>query len=301
MLGAREGLEPVVRATGARPVDVRRAAALALGRLTAPTDRDAIRALMRAIGAESDLLTRCYATVSLGRTGSMHGITPLADVLEHPNVALRGFGALGLGLLGQRSDDDAVRDRILRGLRTHLAKRGTPRGARAAVATAIGILGDERGGSVLLPLLEDKDPLLRGHAAVALSLLGTREAIPRLRTMLKKERDYWVIDRVATALGVLADGPSMKILEEMAREGSGEWRRAIAALALGRVGGPQAVRTLIEVVSEKDAASLVRSTASEALGRRLNNRPLRGFFALSEDFDYMLRLPAFHILLTLFD
>lgn len=49
--------------------------------------------------------------------------------------------------------------------------------------------------------LSDPDPLVRGHAAWALGMVGLREARVALGSLLEFEDDPWVREEVGAALG----------------------------------------------------------------------------------------------------
>jgi epoxyqueuosine reductase len=104
-------------------------------------------------------------------------------------------GALPLGEL-LALDEAGFRERF----------RGTPmirarrRGLVRNACVAAGNSGDQALARPLVPLLEDAEPLVRGHAAWALGRLGGEEAISALRETLAGEADEWVREEIRDAL-----------------------------------------------------------------------------------------------------
>lgn len=159
-------------------------------------------------------------------------------------AAARALGRIILKAIARRDDKsgepprlDQVRDALAAALRTD--KSG---GVREAAATALGHLGEEARAvvGVLALALQDKHPGARAAAAQSLRKLGkeAREAVPELQQVVK--------DKKAEAM-----------------------TRAQAALALGRVGAPDAlaaVPALKDVLGDAKAPADVRKAAAEALG-----------------------------------
>jgi epoxyqueuosine reductase len=80
-------------------------------------------------------------------------------------------------------------------------KRTRRRGYLRNVAVALGNLRDERAVSDLArALLEDLEPLVRGHAAWALGQIGGEPARQTLEEALRLETDLYVLDEIRAAL-----------------------------------------------------------------------------------------------------
>jgi epoxyqueuosine reductase len=79
-------------------------------------------------------------------------------------------------------------------------KRAKRRGYLRNVVVAIG----NTGGSESIPalktaLLNDSEPLVRGHAAWALGRIGGKEALEILSSAMETENDDWVLDEIYSA------------------------------------------------------------------------------------------------------
>jgi HEAT repeat protein len=299
-LGEREALDALVGLTADDSRYVRRAAIQALGRIARPSDTRALRLVAEAAETDGDLLVRAYAAIALGRTGAPRAAIVLSNMVDHPNASLRGFGAMGLALLGRRNDSEPLRNRIVDFLRPRLSRRGGSAETRGAIAVALGVLGDLPSRPWLLRLVErGGDPRLRGHAAMALALLRAGEARPLLREVLEESNDPWLLQEVALAVGLLGDQEAVTRLSTLVRRGPSEATQVNAALALGRIGNTAALRAIVEMVSSEDLSAPARGMAAVSLGMVLDDRTLPALFVVAEDFDYMLPLASFWELLSI--
>jgi epoxyqueuosine reductase len=85
--------------------------------------------------------------------------------------------------------------------------RGTPvmrakrRGLVRNACVAAGNAGDPALVPALIALLDDLEPLIRGHAAWALGRLGGAEAMAALHQAAEREPDAWVREEIGRACG----------------------------------------------------------------------------------------------------
>ena len=80
-------------------------------------------------------------------------------------------------------------------------KRAKRVGLQRNACVALGNIGDERVVPALGRVLQEGEPLVRGHAVWALGRIGGREALRFLNEALASERDAYVRDEVEAALG----------------------------------------------------------------------------------------------------
>jgi epoxyqueuosine reductase len=92
---------------------------------------------------------------------------------------------------------EAEWDEFSRGSSIRRAKRS---GFLRNVAVALGNWGSPEAVPVLVAALSDEEPLVRGHAAWALSRIGSPEALEALCAARTLEPDGWVREEVVTAL-----------------------------------------------------------------------------------------------------
>jgi epoxyqueuosine reductase len=79
-------------------------------------------------------------------------------------------------------------------------KRAKRRGLLRNVAVALGNWGSPEAVPVLAAALADDEPLIRGHVAWALGVIGTEAARQALRGRAEVEEDGWVREEIALAL-----------------------------------------------------------------------------------------------------
>lgn len=100
-------------------------------------------------------------------------------------------------------------------------------------------------------LHNDADYLVRCQSAVALGNLKPPEAVPNLIKALE-DISQWVRSDVATALGKIGDYQSVQpLLQILPGESSVGTRRAIIG-ALGKIGSPDAIPSLIQRLEDID-------------------------------------------------
>ena len=172
--------------------------------------------------------------------------------------------AVALGKAGDGEDAPA----LLRALEGRYADATR----RESLVLGLGILGPKvRGGrDVLVAILKDRkdSARLRGMAALALGLSGDPAAAPALLAAARE--DGATKDPAAAALlalGLLGEEIVVPELAEMLADESSTDAKALrpfAACALGRLGGPEAVRALAKALGDSDAQ--VRRAAILALG-----------------------------------
>lgn len=136
------------------------------------------------------------------------------------------------------------------------------------MATHDGIQGDGvRFVGELLGLLHSADPAVRAAAATALGIIGDERAIGSLRAA-SDDPDSTVAAAAALARARLGDESApleaCARLSVQLREGDSE-QRALAARALGALGLHDGYGPLVDAL--KDGEAGVREDAAEALGR----------------------------------
>jgi HEAT repeat protein len=173
-------------------------------------------------------------------------------------------GAVALGKAGDPADAAAM-------LKA-LEKRYADATLRESVVLGLGLLGREAPGArgALLAIARDRrdSPRLRSMAAMALGIAGDASAAPALLALAREDGSQR--DPAAGAfvgLGLLREPlvvPDLVDMLEDATSASSRSLRPLAAYALGRIGGAEAVRALGRVLADRDEQ--VRRSAILALG-----------------------------------
>lgn len=175
----------------------------------------------------------------------------------------RAIGDAVAGLLVALVDDDAnVRRNAVRSLRKiaeqHFLK------TRLSGASFDAVLAKRREEAVAasIRLLVDSSIETRQEAARLLGLIGDREAIPALLSLLTNEADESTRSWVAVALGIMGEVSALDRLMALLSEGT-ELFRFFAALTLGHLRDDRGSEGLVRALS--DASSAVRREAAWAL------------------------------------
>ena len=227
-----------------------------LARLTqgdAASREDAARALgssgnTLAIGALRNCLSdeakavRSAAAVSLARLGDRALIEEMVKGLADPSPRNVVGCAMALGLSRR---PEAV-DPLLKAFKTH------DRAVGAAVAGALGLIGDRRATLALLEAL--KADFVPGDACDALGRLGDAVAAPALVKALR-HKDGRTRSRAARALGALKDSlsgePRVKAMAALKKllEDDDRKLRLAAALSLHELGDREASAHVVRALS----------------------------------------------------
>jgi HEAT repeat protein/cyclophilin family peptidyl-prolyl cis-trans isomerase len=316
-LGSYEALAAAALNANGQPVSRWWPVAYALQQLGDPRGASALVALLGTEGR----YTAAFAARGLGVMKARAGVDPLMRIVTErrapPAVvmqAVRALAAIGDG----RAADPMIA--IIRD-----AKADPP--LRLEAMTAIGALRPAGIVDLLLDMLSDSSPAMRGAAmqalarvdsetflsalsgldpdrdwgvraaqAAALATLDAQHAQPRLMAMLQ-DRDQRVVPAVLNALVTLrAPRVEQVLLEHLRAEDF--VLRATAANGLGELKVTSAVAALIEAyrLGQKDATYVARAAALGALSRIDANaaRPL--LEEALKDRDWAVRMRAFTLL-----
>jgi len=217
-LGPRTG-EALLRLLDDADEEVRNFAAVMLG---ARRERRAVDRLIAALG-DADVNVRHAAAASLGQIGDPKAVLPLVQVLRtEPWLQYPAIGALGE--IGDPQAEPAL---------LHLLDDELLRGP---AMEALGRLAGREALPRLVPHLYDPDPLLRNMAIQAVVAIEQRATAsgesldPEVQAALRRQG---LVDHLLATLG--DDEPN---------------NRRTAAVTLGWLKEPRAVRPLVEMLSE---------------------------------------------------
>ena len=283
-----------------RSLPVRVSATIALGRIPiepgdlAPTASH----LRHVVRKGSDLLQRNLACISLGRIGGPLAIKTLKQVVAHESGSLRAFGALGLALHARAKTDSSVVAMLRSGM-----SKARENSLRSALTIALGIVSDGASGEAIEQMVFGRgDDSLRAYGAVALGMLQRRDAAPALRKLLEGDakRDPDFVRAIATSLGLLGDAEAVPILVRTLEEGTTEYVKSAAAVALGQIGDRRSVAPLARVALDtKRATDLTRAQAIVALGMIAESGSLPELSRLRADSNYRHAVEVIMEILTI--
>ncbi|MCC6407635.1 MAG: HEAT repeat domain-containing protein [Planctomycetes bacterium] len=249
-----------------RDVELRRSAALALGRSRHDL---ALPPMLTAFEIEAEPLTKGFLLVSIGEQGGEQARAFLLSVLAKGASNLRPWAALGLGVLASSRDDPVAREALRRssgaernadGLGAHWIASGLARDAAAVPQIA-------------RALATHADPRQRMYAATALALIDDAAARAALRERIDHERSPLVRVALAQALGHCgepSDAPSLFAVMGDLREPN---LQGLAAVAMAFHGSDAAVGGLAGIARAESTPSASRAAALNGLGMLLGRRP----------------------------
>jgi HEAT repeat protein len=235
---------------------------------------DAVEPLMQALRDPRNNLVSGAAS-ALGKIGDTRAVPALIPVLSANRSGTGIAAAEALGYLGDSQSVDA--------LITALNSRDS--NLQSGAARALGYIGDERAVSVLIESMASEDYSVRRIAIDALIGIGEPSVPYLLKALLHhvrevrsgaaecfRQMDYTpatVQEQINLTIAneewleaVRFGPPALEALVRFAMD-SNEEVRGGAILALGRMGGPRAIDTLIKILS--DDSPLARREATGAL------------------------------------
>ncbi|HEY6802356.1 MAG TPA: HEAT repeat domain-containing protein [Pyrinomonadaceae bacterium] len=230
----------------AEDIETRGAAITALGRLGY---RKATPALAKAL--ETDPLLRIEAATALARIGDEGALDSLLNLIGDPDGAVRQAVVGALNSIGSSRMAQLIKP-LLRDERPLV---------RESAARIAGYFGYEDCADLLLECCNDEDERVRKAAVEHLPYLDDERVLQILENKLQRDTPR-VRAAAASAFGKI-DADDTKLRASLKDDDS--WVRYFAAQSLGRLGHPESVSALSEVV-RNDSFNHVRIAALEALG-----------------------------------
>jgi len=279
--GSRGGVpsaaaEPLIGALSDSDVEVRKAAAHALGEIEDPR---AVDALVAALRRDTDAGVRETAAWALGQLEDHKAVPALMEALQHDAVpAVRNRAAWALGQMEDKSSVEAL----------GAALRDQSAEVRRTAVWALGQIEDTRAVPFLVPALSNPDADVRKQSAWALGQIESKDAVEPLGAALR-DASPDVRETAAWALGQIEDARSVPALSTALKDQLPTVRRK-AAWALGQIESPTAVNALVAALDDSDRDT--RKTAAWALSQIEDPAAIPGLTAMSRSTDLELRRSA---------
>ena len=251
---------------------VRRSAAYALGAF-GPVAAPVRDELIAAAGDLSPIVRQnaAWALGRLGKEAGEDGVAQLSNLLKDDEPLVRRDALHALGEVGNPTAHSAVPAMLkTAGAETDAVVR------KAAVEALAHLVGkeDRDNAAELYPLLQDKDSETRFNAAIVLGVIGGREAVKALPTLVEalKDQDPHFQELAAAALQNLGPdaAPAVAALGDALTNAKAPKVRDNAALALAHI-GPAAAEAMPQILQAlqynetDDRYNTVRRYAAEAL------------------------------------
>ncbi len=234
--------------------------------------------------------------------GDPVGVAPIRSELMRTLARGRSdslrWSALGLALLerGLRQGGHLYNASSAQGLRAALEEsRSAP--DISALAIACGILGDTGALETLVEKLDQTaTESAQGKLCLALGILGEARSIDLIQGIARKSTYQPLLLReAAMALGLLGDREAAGILTDKLTKARSLSAQASIAQALGRIGDEASVDPLLSMLEDRALTDRARSFAAVALGILADKDPLPWNTILSVGTNYTAAPP------TLFD
>ena len=260
----REKVLPVLeKALKDKHFDVRAAAVIALGKAG---DKAQLPAIIETLGDNHKQVSES-AALAIGILGEPAGLPVLRDLIKDTREGkqlvkrpqgvpfrTRAFAGFAMGLIG---DPSAVPDLLeVANPSRREANKDVPIGA----IVGLGIMGSAAKDAVgpLIEIVNNSrvDDFIRSYAATSLGKIGEQEATPIIRKLLR-DSSLHVRRSALIALGLLGaqdDAATIKYLQNEVEKGSDPQGRNWACISLGKIGGPEAMKTLKSVVDSKSGS-----------------------------------------------
>ncbi len=302
----------LARLTGSERNEVVQSCVLALG-LLADADPGGLDARARAALAGvpqdvADLQSRHYAMIAMAKAGARRGAGDRAAGLEEASSFLlaqlargksdvRPWAALAIGVLCRALHEEGVDTAHLGELKAAL--RSALREEKddqtiGAYAIAAGLAADQESAAVLLERFERlRGDEARGYVAVALGLLGERQALPAIQRVVRESKYRpELLRQAAIALGLLGDQKLVDDLVVMLRDATSLASQSAIAAALGRIGDRRSIDPLVEMLANEDLSGAARGLAAAALGVVADEEDLPWNTAIGVDLNYRATAPT---------
>ncbi len=222
------------------------------------------------VAGESDIRKYLMTTLSKGKT-------------------VRTWAALGMGVMerGLLNANREQSESALSALRSSLEGTRT-KSEVGAYALALGIAGDVDSELILLEKLDRMaDDEVRGYISVGLGLMNSIQAIEPIQKVVTESKYRGeLLKQAAIALGLLGDKNVVTSLTTMLKEAKTLSTQAAIASALGFIGDARSVDPLVEMLGDDELTGAARGFAAVALGIVADKETLPWNAKFSVDINY---------------
>jgi hypothetical protein len=120
-----------------------------------------------------------------------------------------------------------------------------------------------------------------------------------LRPVLTDTHDDALRREAALALGLIGDREALHVLADTVENGDTVFLRGSAALALGRIGGREAGTALLTLLENRKRPAIGRAMAAVGIGMLLDRTEGRGLARIGSDLNWYLQTAAVAEVLTI--
>ena len=214
----------------------------------------------------------------------------LMDQLSRGKTLQRPWAGLAAGLLAYHrtmAGDHAGAAPLADALRFAVKDERSPV-PLGAFSVAVGIARDAEGADAVHErLLETGDDWVQGYQALGLGLAGHRESTETLRELARDSEHLPArLSETSVALGLLGDKEAVPELMTMLQDAGSLATQASLSSALGLIGDSRTVHPLVDLHRDRDQSRGARAYAAVALGMIADKDPLPWSARLSGGVNY---------------
>lgn len=280
----------------------------ALGKLAGtgnePADRKARATVIRELDAPEPQV-RGFASIALAEIAGRAADDDAAGAVECrgalANEALRGksssrpWAIVALGVLERRRADLGRKpNETARQVLREWLVSARSRNEVGAGALALGLARETRAEALLRSKLADtNEDTGQGYLALALGMIGSREAAPALRGIVQASRYRpQLLEHAAVALALLGDKECTTAITDLLREAKSLAEQAALARSLGLIGDARTVEPLLAMIAREDLTASTRGFAAVAVGGVADPSPLPWRTPIVEGINYCAVVPS---------
>ncbi|MBI4713210.1 MAG: HEAT repeat domain-containing protein [Planctomycetes bacterium] len=225
-----------------------------LGFINDPAAIDVLNQLTGDRGPNKETEIIVCAALALGLLKDASAVPVLGELLNGPNktdTRIRVYAALGLGRIGHKASYDQLKKAIT----------DKDKDVRAAIMVALTLMPDVVDRKDLLPVLKDKEPTVRGLAAIGLAQITARSDDKTKDTVyeeftkaLEENKGNDAAGLITLAMGLLGNGKAKPELRKTIETKENKpLAKSVAALALGLLKDTEAVPLIIDALKKEPA------------------------------------------------
>lgn len=279
-IGDASAREVVEGALEDRDLEVRRAAAVAIGSIARRGEEEAVSRLRSFLSEEKDHAARGFALIALGRLGALEA---LVDQIERGPDVGRPWAVLGLAIATADAPDEGTR----RVLRTAFARERSAE-RRGACAIALGMTRDPQAGNLLAEAFRtERDPRMRGLLAQALALSRSEPAREALLGAVRKAESAYVRAFASFGLAFFCDPRDVEPLLGAVRENRISSLMGLYSLALAFHGGEEAYPALLALLRDPGTPAIARAAAIDGAVLLLEEDPMPVLHRVARESNYL--------------
>lgn len=277
MLGDKAALDFIKGiATDKKDDNINRSYAIvAMGFINDQVSIDTLKELIKSSDPKKETEVIACAAFSLGVLKDAASVPVLGELLnkdKKTDPRIRVYAALGLGRIGDKPSYDELKKAI----------GDKDNNVRAAIMVAFSVMPDAVDKKDLVPALKDKDPTVRGLAALTLAQIASKDdtktkdqVYDELTDVLKTSKDIDTERLITLALGLLGNEKAKpelrKVLENKKKA---PLAKAVASIALGLLNDAEAVPLMVELLKKESVTPTLAPYLILALGMIKDSKPV---------------------------